>query len=244
MEFTYAGYANMISLLRDNGYAICGYNDWMKYDKCVILRHDEDSSLGYSLNFAEFEQRLGVKSTYFIMLSTDHYNISSAKNTLLLRDIKNMGHDIGLHFDEARYAAAQSHKMDILQAVEEEIAIMTKITDIQVSAVSMHMPSRETLDANYEFKNAINSYSQTFFKDFKYLSDSSCHWREPVIDIIKSNAYKRLHILTHPFWYNETELSAREIYLRFIKAANYERYIGLRDDIPDFDEFVRECDIR
>ena len=55
----------------------------------------------------------------------------------------------------------------------------------------------------------INSYGQTFFHDFKYLSDSRRRWREPVEEIIRSGTYDRLHILTHAFWYHKQRIHHR-----------------------------------
>ena len=103
MEFNYKSYEKLINLLRENNYKICSYHDYADYDKCVILRHDIDQSLEKSLEFAEFEKSLQVRSTYFILLTSDFYNIASLKNTRIITKIKRLGHNIGLHFDEVKY---------------------------------------------------------------------------------------------------------------------------------------------
>jgi hypothetical protein len=42
------------------------------------------------------------------------------------------------------------------------------------------------------------------------------NWREDVLSIVESRVYDKLHILTHPFWYNEIELSMKDILERFL----------------------------
>ncbi len=68
MDFTYSGYNSLISLLKDQNYSFSSYHNWTKHKKSVILRHDVDYSIEDSLKLSELEQRLGVKSTYFILL--------------------------------------------------------------------------------------------------------------------------------------------------------------------------------
>ena len=84
----------------------------------------------------------------------------------------------------------------------------------------------------------MNSYGQTFFHDFKYLSDSRCRWREPVLDIISKEEALRLHILTHAIWYNEQEETIAETLSKFITAANHERYLTEKDNITDLESIL------
>lgn len=112
-----------------------------------------------------------------------------------------------------------------------------------VSTVSMHRPSRAILDADLTIPGMINSYGKTFFHDFKYLSDSRRRWREPVEQIVASEEYERLHILTHAFWYHETEESITDSVGRFIRAGNRERYSQMKDNITDLESILPEAEI-
>ena len=44
MDFSYSSYEKLISLLKQYNYSITDYNNYKKYEKSVILRHDIDSS--------------------------------------------------------------------------------------------------------------------------------------------------------------------------------------------------------
>lgn len=238
MDFTYKAYESLLDLLHANDYHICTYCDHLNYDKCAILRHDVDVSLEKALEFARFEKSLSVRSTYFLLISSDFYNILSPKNTVIISALRELGHEIGLHFDEKKYTG------QIPAALEKELKIMSDAFGFEIRAISMHRPSEETLAADYKFSGAVNSYSKTFFEEFKYLSDSRRYWREPVLDIVNSNRYNKLHILTHPLWYSENNLSASEICKQFVNSANHSCYRQMRENIRDFHEFMREDEIR
>lgn len=103
MEFSYNGYLNLIKDVREAGYEIVGYHDWKEKEKPCILRHDIDFSLKKALEFAEVEQNQGIRSTYFVLLTTDMYNAMSKEAGQMIRAIMRMGHEIGLHFDETGF---------------------------------------------------------------------------------------------------------------------------------------------
>lgn len=231
VSFTYAFYSELISCLKKEGYSFADYHNYEDYSKCVILRHDIDNSIDKSVAMAEIEARLGVKSTYFVLLTSDFYNVASKKNLEGLRKIQKLGHEIGLHFDEMAYETIK----DVPSAIAREASVLSEIIGTQVTTVSMHRPSQKTLDANYEIPGMINSYGKTFFNDFKYLSDSRRRWREPVLDIIKSGQFDRLHILTHAIWYNEVEEDIHDTIKKFVTSANQERYFQEKENIKDIE---------
>lgn len=234
MEFTYSAYERLITLLRENGYTFCDYRNYTTYRRCVIMRHDVDNSPFAAREIARIEARCGISATYFVLLRTDMYNPASAHSCTALREILALGHRIGLHFDETAYCAGA----DIVQSIQYEAQILSKMLGTKVDSVSMHRPSKVILDADYKIPGMVNSYSAEFFKGFKYLSDSRCCWREPVENIVNTGRYAKLHILTHPFWYSEFEGSLEQRLKSFIDKAREERYDSLSENIRDFETVV------
>lgn len=242
MQFTYESYKGLIHLLQESGYAIKSYHTWQDSSRCVILRHDIDNSLTKAEELAHVEQELGVTSTYFVLLTSDFYNIASKNSLEMLRTIQSMGHELGLHFDEKAYPESTPEEM--VERILRERDILSSILEAPVTTVSMHRPGKFTLEADLNIPGMINSYGQIFFHDFKYLSDSRRRWREPVLDIIRSGKYDRLHILTHAFWYNNEEKSMEHSVGEFIRSANLERYNHMMDNITDLESIVRKEDCR
>ena len=242
MKFTYEAYRALLALLREHGYAIRNYHNYLDTARCVILRHDIDNSLEQAVRLAELEAGEGVRSTWFVLLRTDFYNAASKAGREALRHIQSLGHEIGLHFDEASYVPALRPD-EVVQDIIKECGLLSALLETQVSSVSMHRPSEATLEADYVIPGIVNSYGKTFFHDFKYLSDSRRRWREPVEDIIRSGAVDRLHILTHAFWYHETEEDISQTVGDFIRSANQERYCHMAENITDIRSILREEEV-
>lgn len=238
MEFTYKSYENLLCLLKEHGYKNCLYNEWKEIKKPAILRHDIDVSLEAALNFSRIEQEYGLRAVYFVLLNTDFYNIASVKSKSIVKEVIARGGVIGLHFDELAYKGT-----DITEAILYEKNILENILDIKIECVSMHRPSQKTLLGNYKISGMVNSYSDEYFNGFKYLSDSRRNWREDVEDIIINSRHPKLHILTHPFWYNEMELSANDTLKNFICQKKVGVYESLAENIRDVDEFLKPGEV-
>ena len=235
MKFTYDAYSEMLDLLHKNNYRVCDYRNNELDTRKVILRHDVDLSLSKAREFAAFEKECGVRSTYFIMLSSSFYNVFT-QNALKDIDAIAQNHDIGLHFDETVYQYLSEE--DFKEKVQREADILSAITGVDIQSVSMHRPSPETLKKNYCFPKLINSYSSEFFKQYKYVSDSRMMWRENLEEIIKSGEYSALHILTHPIWYEEKESDLKHVLSDFLAEAKGDRYNDLCNNIRNLQEII------
>lgn len=233
MQFTYECYGNLLKKLREYGYRIADYENWKKKDRCVILRHDVDNDIQKAVEMAVFEQEQGVTSTYFVLLTSNFYNVFSGESCEALQKIISCGHNIGLHFDEVRYPSLAGDMEGIGRKIAGEAEILGRAVGHRVNTVSMHRPSREILEADLEIPGIVNSYGKVFFQDFKYMSDSRRRWREPVEEIIASGQHERLQVLTHPFWYNIKELDLHDSIVRYVNGGNRQRYLWLEDNITD-----------
>lgn len=238
MRFTYSSYKNLVRLLIENDYSIANYHNCDDFERVAILRHDVDTDLTKALEFATFENSLGVSSTYFVLLSSNFYNLFSRKSQDIIRKIQDLGHYIGLHFDETKYVI--NSKDEFVFYSNQELNLFKEITSGADRSLSMHRPSKLALDGNFNFGNVVNSYSYKFFNEYKYVSDSRMNWRENVFSIIQSRAYNKLHILTHPFWYQKTEMSMKDILIQFLSRKNDEMYSELAQNIRALDEVLAE----
>ena len=245
MDFTYSAYQGLIELLKKENYTVTNYHEYSSFSKdtdIVILRHDIDNSVEKAYSMAQLENALGVKSTYFVLLTSEFYNIAAKKNRELLKKIYGLGHEIGLHFDEASY---ENSSIDaVVSMAEKEREILQKLLGVSITTVSMHRPSKIVLEQDVQFPSMVNSYGNVFFKKFKYVSDSRMNWRENVEEIIQSHRYHRLHILAHAFSYDKQKsIGTREKLLDFIFHANEERYEWLKENFRDLDEFITVRDV-
>lgn len=202
------------------------------------MRHDIDTDPQKALLFARLEKKAGIKSTYFVLVTSDLYNAFSKSNGEIFCEIKENGHERGLHFDEMSYPNIIGNPIQIREKIVEEADILSKITRSNIKSFSYHRHSKEILDAQINIDGKVNSYSNVFFNEFKYLSDSRRNWREPVDAIIKEGNFNKLHILTHTFWYGEKDENTHDVMKDFICRASIDRYHFLEENITDLKSVI------
>ncbi len=220
MRFTYAAYEQLLTSMREKGYRFRDYLNWKTVERSVILRHDIDDSLCQAVFLSEIEKNVcgGDGATYFVLLTTEFYNVASLQSRRAVDKIMANGGRIGLHFDETQYEIHSKEEM--VDRVMHEAGLLSKILDIQIETVSMHRPSKAFLNSDMEFPGICNAYADCFFKEMKYVSDSRRNWREDVEKIVSEGTYDRLHVLTHPILYNEKEdADIREAMLHIFRRA-------------------------
>lgn len=241
MEYTYASYKRLMDKLRDHDYAptrFCDVSD--DIEKSAIIRHDVDMDLQEAVKMAELEQEIGIRSTYFVLITSEYYNLLSGNNMESARRILELGHEIGLHFDITAYEENLSIE-EVGGALKQEISIMENVLNIKVKTISWHIPRKDLLGVHLAFTDewgVLNAYDPHFYSEYKYVSDSMMRWREPVEEYIEKGEYKKLQILTHPIWYHDVQdMTAEEIldqnrakkrdiqdrYLDMIKPGYYQK---------------------
>lgn len=57
-------------------------------------------------------------------------------------------------------------------------------------------------------------------------------WREDVGGIIASNEYNKLHILTHPIWYDKNVISKAEKIKKHLENKKKNLYKGIKVIVP------------
>lgn len=159
MRFTYDAYRALLCLLRDGGYAFESYHTWRDTPRCVILCHDIDQSIEAALRLGRLEVEEGVRSTYFVLLGSKFYNPASPAALAALWELRELGHEVGLHFDEVAYP---SSRVSVEELIQREADILSSICGFPVTTVSMHRPSRAALEADLEIPGIISSYGKTF----------------------------------------------------------------------------------
>ncbi len=208
MKYTYLAYKNLMSSLRAHGYAPIRFCDVSEdVTRPAIIRHDVDVDLQEALKMAEIENEVGIKSTYFVLITSEYYNLLTGKNIESAKNILGLGHEIGLHFDITAYDKDVSVKK-IRGMIKREICLLEKALDIKVKSLSWHIPRRDFLGVHLDFLEDMgvwNAYDPYFYSGYKYVSDSMMRWREPLEEYIENRKYEKLQILTHPIWYKDIQ---------------------------------------
>ena len=239
MEFTKNGYLELIRAIKAEGYHFDRFRNGPFPDDTVILRHDVDFSLQIAAELSDLEAREQVEATYFVLVNTDFYNCCSRGSRDCMRRILDNGGTIGLHFDVSQYKNVlppvedPSYKACLNQLAQRERAILEAVSETRVSAAAFHCPTQDDICSDAEFDGMENVYGHKFFREFKYLSDSSMHWREDVDTILREHRFHKLQILTHPFWYPEEDVDLHTRLKTLCRSALLERYHSLEQNFKD-----------
>jgi hypothetical protein len=180
----------------------------LEKDVGFFFRHDVDISLKKAVEMAEFESKNGIKSTYYILLSSPYYNALEAENLQRIRTLRELGMGIGLHYDNS--IKLQDANQCCSEIIIQLGMLQHHIGELEEKSVTFHKPLRG-VDINGETVNLLNLsniYSPNFDQRFKYISDSGHNWRENPYDIIDTN--DMVHINTHPEWYNNEEMDMED----------------------------------
>lgn len=193
-DFSLRHYFETLDNAREQGYSIRRVASYCPdCPKFILLRHDIDFSLEYAYKLAVKESEHGIRSSYYVYLHSDTYNVFTADSMSMLRKIRELGHEIGLHYD-SRYD------------VVKEDAVLGRIIDDNVKTFTQHNPGMTTRPDSY--KLGLENPNEL---PVKYISDSGRNWREGCFCqwIGKED---KLHVLTHPIWWIKEGVREKVLY--------------------------------
>lgn len=201
-DFTLEHYREILAAIQDSHGTLSFRDaaelgrDILRLDRFVLMRHDVEFSLTSALRIAELDHEAGVRSTFFLLFSSD-YNLFEPDSAAIVQRILDLGHDLGLHYDLMAYERAGGDPVEIAR---RQIELMETYWTTKVHAASCHLAMRagRTLD----LPGVIDTYDPLYIDEIKYLSDSTQKWREGVVTSLLGE-YDKIHLLMHEYYWSE-----------------------------------------
>jgi hypothetical protein len=222
-EFTELYYRNLLQIAKKN-YNFTSFCNYKSEESIILWRHDVDFSVHRSLELAKIEQDEGVRSTFFIYLHSEFYNVFELEVTHCIREIIKAGHEIGVHFDPAYYEGKIKSYEDLEDLLSYEKRLLEEIFKIEVKVFSFHNPDiGDWLKFDDEIiAGMVNTYSHHFKNNFGYCSDSNGYWRyEQLVDVLEKREQSQLQVLTHPGWWTPENIPPMErVYRAVLGRSN------------------------
>jgi hypothetical protein len=203
----------------DNGYVILPD---AKVNRHIHLRHDVDLSLSYAVELAKEEQKRDIFSTYYIMLHSSLYNVHSPEGIEQIREIHNLGHNIGLHIDTRCHLPNDFQTLSLI--VGERVG---------------------------DWRKHLSNLTPEFIvpeprpKDYKYISESGMNWREGCF-CQQIGKYDKMEILIHPEWWTVSPAAKRnrfeiiEDLKQEAKGTVSNSFAGFRDMVQEYMQVVSQ----
>jgi hypothetical protein len=230
-DFSEQGYRDLLVQLFAKGYVVRSYETAKTNHKNLILRHDIDMSITAAVRLAKIEREINVKATYFVLLRSEFYNPFSPESLRMLSQLRDYGHELGLHLDASLYCDDR----DALEiAARDECQVLEKLIETPVRTISFHRPARSLIGLEGTLAGRNHAYAPTYFSKMGYCSDSRGAWHHdhPLMHPAV-NQGEALQLLTHPIWWVGPQGTPEERLNRFLNG---------RTDLLDF-ELARQCDV-
>jgi hypothetical protein len=211
-QFSFAYYKHMLEVAKASGFAMSSFKDFRSLNrKSIILRHDVDYTINGVIELAEIEASVGATATYMFRVHAHEYNLFSPHVATLIASLREIGHEIGLHYEAT--SVGQALNMDARELLKKEIAVMEELVGFPIFSGAEHrdvshavhkVPYYHDLHDPREFFKYW-AMDPKYCKEMKYLSDSNGFWREG--DLLQHiEQHDRIQVLTHPDWWFDTHL--------------------------------------
>jgi hypothetical protein len=247
-DFSIFKYKALCQALVDTGYTCMTMHQYLESrpdqlpEKLVLLRHDVDRFPGLSLQFAELEEGVGLKATYYFRVRRASFNPA------IMKKIHQLGHEIGYH-----YETLSDTRGDVDQALDlfaQNLAMMRDI--VPVATAAMHGRPLSRWDNRLmwdkaqpeQFGLSGEAYLSLDYGRLDYFSDTGRTWHpsrfnikdtikqqpryiiettDDLIEHIRSGKSNHICLLTHPerwpsspvHWAAQTSL---DLSLNLVKA--------------------------
>jgi len=240
MKFTHKEYIKILKLI---GPRLSFFKLQMP-ENFILMRHDVEFDVSRALELAKIESKYNVRSTFFFQVFSSAYNSLSPINKNMIKQIKDLGHNIGLHL------YATNLEDDNWSKLQKEINIQKTIFEkglkIDCNIFSYHRPPKWFLEnRNDQINGLINAYGRSFFeyssnpKEIIYLSDSQHKWAygHP----LDKNNFSKLQILLHPDeWSSKGDSSEKEFFNKIINEHNQQFINTLDTETKHFSKYKED----
>lgn len=175
-DFTITAYKSLLTSLKDAGYPFVTFSEYLrnKPERAIMLRHDVDDRKLHSLEFARIQHEMGITGTYYFRMVPESFDED------VIREIHQMGHEIGYHYEDMDFAKGDPDKA--IRLFEEHLEKLRKV--VPVSTICMHGSPRSKYDnkdvwKHYDYKKYQIIGEPYFDIDFRkvfYLTDTGRQW--------------------------------------------------------------------
>lgn len=246
-DFTMAKYQELCSAILDAGYipaTVHRYLTGPPSGKIVALRHDVDYKPKNALKMAELEHALGIHSTYY-------FRYPATFTPEVIRQIHDLGHEIGYHYEVLAKASGDYEKA--FDLFVRELEVLRSLCDVQT--ICMHGSPLSRYDnrdlwKEYDFRDcgiAGEAYLSMMGKDLQYFTDTGRNWggkysmrdmmpgTEPAqVDItddlilwIQSPKWEGLYLTVHPHRWAASEQEWAAGYIVDLMMNAGKRILGM-----------------
>jgi GNAT superfamily N-acetyltransferase len=178
--------------------------------RVLYLRHDLDLLVTSALPMAVAEAERGLHATYYVLL-TGPYNAFAPEHRRTLRELVDLGHEIGLHYDLRVEGSDPPTRAEL----DRWVVALEGLVGAPVRTVSTHNPSLGGDDPFRALPGLRHPHDPRDTRPLVYVSDSRRRWRDDrLLECFGNSPPARVMFLTHPELWLDPEVDDAGRYLR------------------------------
>ena len=135
--FSYDEYRKIIKSIQESGKQAT-FEEAIEMQEFVIMRHDVEFSVDRAYQLSKVEREMDFTSTYFFQWTNNSYNLLSRRNRVMIHEMHDDGHTIGLHFVVNELTDIEEIKEKIIL----EVKVLSSLLVFTIDAFSIHRPSK------------------------------------------------------------------------------------------------------
>ena len=228
-DFTFADIEQHLAVALQHGYHFLTCEEYAHAkvngvfpERTLVTRVDIDYSCVKAQRLVNILNRLGIKATFFVRLHAPEYNPFAFENYIVLKNIRDSGHEIGYHSEVIDQAAIWNEDAEV--CLIRDIEILNSMLQIEIKGVASHggMTGLNNLDfwkdknpcdfglvyEAYDKSTKFNLFDESF-----YISDSEwtrwkCYNRGNLVDGDRRSpsehildGHELIYLLIHPDTY-------------------------------------------
>lgn len=175
-DFTFTIFQHLLGAFQVRNYQVQSFCDFIESPetRVMILRHDVDRQPENALVTAQIEKERGIRASYYFRIKNKSYDKA------IIKEIADMGHEIGYHYEDLTLAAGNLH--EALDGFRRNLEQLRKI--YPVKTVCMHgsplskWDNRELWET-YDYRDfgvVGEPYFDVDFTRVLYLTDTGRRW--------------------------------------------------------------------
>jgi hypothetical protein len=175
-DFTLEKIKELLSELQNGGFKFIPYEDYSKSsdNKMIILRHDVDKLPGRSLKFAEIQNKMGIRGTYYFRSVKESFDIS------IIKKIMSLGHEIGYHYEDLALSKGNYEKaIELFKDHLEKIRKYYPVKTICMHGSPLSKYDNKKLWKKYSYREygiIAEPYFDLDFDKIFYITDTGRRW--------------------------------------------------------------------
>jgi hypothetical protein len=181
----------------------------IKNSPVLFLRHDIKIAINRTLQIAEIEREYGLSATYMVRVDSPLYSLDDRPSRILLWELLQLGHEIGLHFDLATDKRQTESFPNVIESqIRTACESIEQIINRPIRSVSFHRPIPQLLNKPLLVNGRVNTDAVELRNGC--ISDANGDWHgEDPLDRIARPQGTILQLILHPIWWGEEHMPAQ-----------------------------------